>query len=101
MELGLPYDYNSVLHYPPFAFAKYPNTPTILTLKGSRGAIAHVGQRQGMSSVDIARVNRLYDCQEYYLGDDLPGSLTYSGFMNIVQNFLKRRSAIKKSSKVC
>ncbi|KAB7494094.1 Astacin-like metalloendopeptidase [Armadillidium vulgare] len=71
MELGLPYDYNSVLHYPLFAFSKGKDFPTLIPMKPHSGMI---GQRVGLSKTDVARINRLYGCKAYYLGDDLQGS---------------------------
>lgn len=39
MELGLPYDYNSVLHYPLFAFSKGKDFPTLIPMKPHSGMI--------------------------------------------------------------
>ena len=30
-----------------------------------------------MTMSDVARINRLYRCTQYYLGDDLPGAIPY------------------------
>ncbi|XP_076033067.1 low choriolytic enzyme-like [Oratosquilla oratoria] len=74
LSMGLPYDYFSVLHYSPYAFAKDHRHPT---LTPTRPTQAVIGQRRGLSRTDVARVNRLCDCRNHYLGDDLPGAQNY------------------------
>lgn len=56
-HLGEAYDYGSVMHYGTHAFAK-GSAPTITALKS--GVI--IGQRKGLSQVDIAKINKLYEC---------------------------------------
>ncbi|KAM9357980.1 meprin A subunit beta [Symphorus nematophorus] len=57
--LGVPYDYNSVMHYSKTAF-NIGSEPTIVT------KIPHfmdvIGQRMGFSASDLAKLNRLYNC---------------------------------------
>ncbi|XP_055347669.1 uncharacterized protein LOC129594844 isoform X2 [Paramacrobiotus metropolitanus] len=56
---GLPYDYESVMHYKYNAFAKDSSIPTILpTVKKSR-----VGQNKNLSPLDIVRIYRRFHCQ--------------------------------------
>lgn len=56
--LGLPYDYESVMHYPFNAFAKNPNLPTIIpTTKNAR-----IGQTKNLSPIDILRIQLAYKC---------------------------------------
>ncbi|XP_071527051.1 zinc metalloproteinase nas-14-like [Panulirus ornatus] len=74
ITMGLPYDYNSILHYPTYSFAKDASFPTI-TVKGRHNHA--IGQREELSRADIARLNRLYDCVDHYLGDDIPGAISY------------------------
>ncbi|GAB1600720.1 astacin-like metalloprotease toxin 2, partial [Argonauta hians] len=57
---NLPYDYRSIMHYGPYAFAIDRSIPTIIPLK--KGAI--IGQRSGMSQLDIIQFQRLYKCPE-------------------------------------
>jgi hypothetical protein len=50
-----PYDYGSIMHYPPNAFAIDPSAPTITTPNGEA-----IGQRNGLSDGDVAAVAALY-----------------------------------------
>ncbi|XP_070580285.1 uncharacterized protein [Ptychodera flava] len=56
---GAYYDYNSVLQYHRFAFAKDHTVPTLTLKKKFHGEL---GQRNGMSMLDAYEVNRLYKC---------------------------------------
>ncbi|XP_066998547.2 low choriolytic enzyme isoform X2 [Anabrus simplex] len=56
-DFGLPYDYDSVMHYDRFAFSKN-NKPTIEPLVEG----VEIGQREGFSEMDIIKLNMLYDC---------------------------------------
>ncbi|KFO27352.1 astacin-like metalloendopeptidase [Fukomys damarensis] len=53
-----PYDYSSVMHYGRLAFSRR-GEPTIIPLWAPS---VHIGQRWNLSTSDIARVRRLYDC---------------------------------------
>lgn len=55
---GEPYDYNSVMHYGPYAFTKYKSRATIVPRQ--RGV--NIGQRSHMSRIDLAKLNKLYKC---------------------------------------
>ncbi|XP_044127298.1 embryonic protein UVS.2-like [Bufo gargarizans] len=57
--LGLPYDYTSVMHYDKFAFAIDPNLPTISTIPNPN---VQVGQRDGLSVLDVEKINKFYNC---------------------------------------
>uniref|UniRef100_A0A8C3VY49 Metalloendopeptidase n=1 Tax=Catagonus wagneri TaxID=51154 RepID=A0A8C3VY49_9CETA len=54
----VPYDYSSVMHYGRLAFSRR-GLPTITPLWAPS---VHIGQRWNLSTSDIARVLRLYDC---------------------------------------
>ncbi|CAD7676597.1 unnamed protein product [Nyctereutes procyonoides] len=54
----VPYDYSSVMHYGRLAFSRR-GLPTITPLWASD---VHIGQRWNLSTSDITRVLKLYDC---------------------------------------
>lgn len=58
-SFGKPYDYDSVMHYSKYAFAKYGDTPTIVP----KNKTAVIGQRLGLSSHDRDEINKLYGCK--------------------------------------
>lgn len=60
---NLPYDYNSIMHYKRHTFAKDRMRPTIIPLKKG----VQIGQRVGMSQLDIVQLQRLYGCKERQL----------------------------------
>lgn len=55
---GIKYDYGSVLHYSPNAFS-LNGKPTIET-KGGTSTKDQMGQRKGLSSSDINKLNKMY-----------------------------------------
>ncbi|KAL0967500.1 hypothetical protein UPYG_G00253040 [Umbra pygmaea] len=59
-DLNTPYDYESVMHYRPFSFNKNSTIPTITTAIPAFNEI--IGQRLDFSSLDLLRLNRMYDC---------------------------------------
>ncbi|OWK62696.1 Astacin-like metalloendopeptidase [Lonchura striata] len=58
-NLDLPYDYTSVMHYGPYTFTNTTGKATIIPIPD--GSV-HIGQRQGMSNLDVAKINKLYNC---------------------------------------
>ncbi|XP_060937235.1 low choriolytic enzyme-like [Limanda limanda] len=60
-NLNTPYDYDSLMHYGRTAFG-IGRTETITPIPDRSVAI---GQRGGMSRIDILRINRLYKCWNY------------------------------------
>uniref|UniRef100_A0A8C5QBQ2 Metalloendopeptidase n=1 Tax=Leptobrachium leishanense TaxID=445787 RepID=A0A8C5QBQ2_9ANUR len=58
-NLGLEYDYASVMHYGSFAFSKSAKLATIVPKQNSS---IPIGQRYGLSNLDIAKINKLYTC---------------------------------------
>lgn len=79
MTMGLPYDYNSLMHYPATgsSFAKNKHIPVMKVLKDPGTTSWILGQGLSANRKDIAQLNRLYDCQGYYVGDDIPGAVPY------------------------
>lgn len=55
------YDFGSLMHYGPRAFAIDQNRPTISALKPT-AASRRMGQRTGMSAIDVRKINKLYKC---------------------------------------
>lgn len=75
-SMGIPYDYNSIMHYPTFAFG-IDNQKTMKLKKEFDG---EVGVSIVPSRTDVAAVNRMYECWDHYLGDDIEGAIPYKKF---------------------
>ncbi|XP_053305219.1 astacin-like metalloendopeptidase [Spea bombifrons] len=58
-NLGLQYDYSSVMHYGRYAFS---NTSDQATIIPKPNPAVEIGQRYGVSNLDVAKLNRLYQC---------------------------------------
>lgn len=56
-QFGVEYDYGSVMHYPPVSFS-INGQPTIIAKDPVAGSV--MGQREGMSDKDIARIRGMY-----------------------------------------
>ncbi|XP_055350708.1 hatching enzyme 1.2-like [Paramacrobiotus metropolitanus] len=55
---GLPYDYESIMHYKVNAFAKDPALPTILP----KIRKTKMGQNENLSPLDVVRIHRRFGC---------------------------------------
>ncbi|XP_031413876.1 hatching enzyme 1.2-like [Clupea harengus] len=79
-NLNTPYDYSSVMHYGRTAFTVLNGRETITPIPNGN---VKIGQRQGLSTTDILRINQLYGCCEYDLqtqsGPEMPHSLCLLG----------------------
>ncbi|XP_074854637.1 astacin-like metalloendopeptidase [Carettochelys insculpta] len=77
-NLGLQYDYFSVMHYSSNAFSNTPGKATIVPIPD---ASVPVGQRHGLSNLDVAKINKLYNCNRCSIILDSPsGSLSSESF---------------------
>lgn len=61
--LGQTYDFNSIMHYPAKAFAKDPTKNTIDKIVSVDAAVK-MGQREGMSEIDIKQIRKLFQCDD-------------------------------------
>ncbi|XP_051959958.1 hatching enzyme 1.2-like [Xyrauchen texanus] len=63
-NLNTTYDYTSIMHYGRTSFTIQSGKATITPIPDSS---VKIGQRVEMSSTDILRINKLYECGEYIL----------------------------------
>ncbi|KAG8041034.1 hypothetical protein G9C98_002022, partial [Cotesia typhae] len=61
-SLGLPYDYDSIMHYAKNTFSKGTYLDTILPIENTGKKRPEIGQRIRLSEGDIAQTNLLYKC---------------------------------------
>ncbi|XP_075422810.1 astacin-like metalloendopeptidase [Ascaphus truei] len=57
--MNLPYDYNSVMHYGKSSYSNTSGRPSIVPIPDPD---VRIGQRYGLSSLDVKKINTLYDC---------------------------------------
>ncbi|EDO49949.1 predicted protein [Nematostella vectensis] len=57
---NIPYDYSSVMHYGVGAYSRMMSQPTIVPLISG----VSIGQRRGLSMLDVAKVKIHYNCKE-------------------------------------
>ncbi|XP_074093840.1 protein tolkin-like [Cotesia typhae] len=60
--LGLPYDYDSTMHYAKNAFAYFNFLKTIVSKQTVNGKIPIIGNKKVLSGGDVEAVNILYNC---------------------------------------
>ncbi|CAB0044896.1 unnamed protein product [Trichogramma brassicae] len=63
-SLGLPYDYDSIMHYAKNTFSKGTYLDTILPMEMHGKKRPEIGQRVRLSEGDIAQTNLLYKCHK-------------------------------------
>ncbi|NXE27203.1 ASTL metalloendopeptidase, partial [Ardeotis kori] len=77
-NLGLPYDYSSVMHYGPYTFTNTTGKATIVPIPDRS---VHIGQRLGLSNLDVAKINKLYNCSRCStIIDGISGSLRSANY---------------------
>merc|ERR1712121_356334 len=59
--LGTPYDFGSIMHYGAYTFAVDKSRPSI-SPKSGMGEGVTMGQRLAMSTQDVTRIQKLYEC---------------------------------------
>ncbi|XP_056383576.1 astacin-like metalloendopeptidase isoform X2 [Hyla sarda] len=57
--LQLPYDYNSVMHYGRYTFSNTSLKPSVVP---KPDPMVFIGQRDGLSGQDVAKINKFYAC---------------------------------------
>ena len=87
INLGVGYDYNSIMHYPDWAFSNNKK-PTIEAIGDAIGA--EIGQRDGMTAGDIEQVKKYYEC------DKASGSGKEATFTQILRREFKNETQGKK-----
>ncbi|XP_053567000.1 embryonic protein UVS.2-like [Bombina bombina] len=58
-NLGVQYDYSSLMHYPRYAFSNTSGQDTIVPKPDPN---VPIGQSYGLSNLDVLKINRLYEC---------------------------------------
>ncbi|XP_063804239.1 embryonic protein UVS.2-like isoform X2 [Pseudophryne corroboree] len=77
-NLGLEYDYGSVMHYGNYDFSNTSNQPTLVP---KPDPTVPIGQRAGLSILDISKINRLYQCNVCaYLLNAQNGTMTSANY---------------------
>ncbi|OQV12840.1 putative Zinc metalloproteinase nas-15 [Hypsibius exemplaris] len=61
---GVPYDYDSIMHYAFNEFARNPKYPTLVPIQSAQFGRKNLGSRVIMSAGDVEKINRLYKCPE-------------------------------------
>ena len=58
---GQPYDYDSVMHYGPRTFSKYPKDSTKYTMR-PKDSSKTIGQQSHISKIDAVKLRKMYGC---------------------------------------
>ncbi|XP_066461961.1 embryonic protein UVS.2-like isoform X1 [Eleutherodactylus coqui] len=83
-NLGLEYDYESVMHYDKWAFSNTSGQPTIVPKPDPN---VEIGQRYGLSVLDASKINKLYQCDVCSnLLYDNNGTLTSANYPSAYSN---------------
>ena len=61
--MGVPYDFESIMHYGERAFAKFPNLTTIRPKRTG----AFIGQQGYLTELDDKQMNLYYNCTDHLL----------------------------------
>ncbi|XP_063802662.1 embryonic protein UVS.2-like [Pseudophryne corroboree] len=75
---GLQYDYGSVMHYDKYSYSNTSKQPTIVPHPDPN---VPIGQRTGLSILDVAKINHLYQCNVCaYLLNDISGTVRSTNY---------------------
>ncbi len=77
-SLGLPYDYDSIMHYARNTFSKGTYLDTILPVDVKGKKRPEIGQRLKLSEGDIAQANLLYKCPSMLMVRNLDKPKVYN-----------------------
>lgn len=61
-DFGYAYDYQSVMNYESYAFSKNKKPTIVATSKGAE----NMGKAEGLSPIDIVKINKFYNCTDNY-----------------------------------
>ncbi|XP_078540689.1 astacin-like metalloendopeptidase [Lissotriton helveticus] len=94
--MDLPYDYVSVMHFDRYAFSNASGQPSMIPKPDPTVAI---GQQYGLNNLDVAKVNKLYNCNRCSsLLSDPQGSFSTPNFTEVYQNGTNCRWLIRLPS---
>ncbi|CAJ0968029.1 unnamed protein product [Ranitomeya imitator] len=83
-NLGLEYDYSSVMHYDRYSFS---NTSGQATIVPKPNPNVQIGQRDGLNVLDVSKINRLYQCNVCAnLFNQQSGNLTSANYPSAYPN---------------
>lgn len=77
-HLNEPYDYNSIMHYGPYAFTGNG----LKTILAKRPGASRMGQRTGFSDIDLRKIRKLYYCDVNGAAQTLTDAPVVSGVGN-------------------
>ncbi|XP_078271738.1 astacin-like metalloendopeptidase [Rhinoraja longicauda] len=84
-NLGVKYDYTSIMHYGRTAFSKN-NLPTLMPVDTN----ARIGQIRGLTTKDVLKINKLYNCDVCgHIMQTKIGIITSPNFPGLYPNNLK------------
>lgn len=86
-SLGLPYDYDSIMHYAKNTFSRGTYLDTILPMEVHGKKRPEIGQRLRLSEGDIAQTNLLYKCYSKLSFVTIRNSLIFPYVVLFRQNF--------------
>lgn len=96
-DQGLKYDIGSIMHYHAYAFSK--NRRELKTIEPLKGSYTSIGQRNGLSSLDIIGINKLY-CPGYK-ATCADNDVTCPSLVDDCEDDIKRDWMVKNCAGTC